>query len=358
MMQQPQPRQFTAPQLTKQQRQQSEDVLNAEPDDEDVHFGHKLFQTYAAAQSKFAAVEEDTNCISQCTVRCDMENAFEVIEILILFAFIAFVCVWWIAPNNKMFLLCLAACCSVFGLLVLNLRRAQSCVRLHELATTLNDFRFFLFVLGLMAVVIADLLQFDESYLWTAHSAVWLIAGMLWATVDFANYFSYFVSSAYHIFLLICSCLEFVRASYQIYDDDDDSQVLYRHKGNVYSLNHLRIDGLCLMIMVQICVAMTVIRDHKREWYAFGLNHVCRRRLLQIAPRQYHMMNERMIQSQMNNFSGDRYNYLFGSNEDSLLLIWLINLSTMAYLSFFLWDLRNAYKVDMIFAIYYKLTVN
>ena len=35
---------------------------------------------------------------------------------------------------------------------------------------------------------------------------------------------------------------------------------------------------------------------------------------------------------------------MYGSNEDSLLLIWIINLSCFAYLSFFLWDQHNPFK--------------
>ena len=35
---------------------------------------------------------------------------------------------------------------------------------------------------------------------------------------------------------------------------------------------------------------------------------------------------------------------MFGNNDDSLLLIWIINLSCIGYLTFFLWDLHNPFK--------------
>ena len=103
---------------------------------------------------------DGTNCFNVCRILCDMENAFEVIEILILLQFIAFIGVWWADRADTVLLLSLAGCSSIFGLLVLNMRRAQSSLRMHELWAACNDFRFVLFVIGLSVVIAADLVRY------------------------------------------------------------------------------------------------------------------------------------------------------------------------------------------------------
>ena len=50
-------------------------------------------------------------------------------------------------------------------------------------------------------MVIADQTRYwfgvdlETKYLWMLHSFVWIVAGMLWCTIDFATYMTYFVSS-------------------------------------------------------------------------------------------------------------------------------------------------------------------
>ena len=187
--------------------------------------------------------------------------------------------IWWADREQIELLLSLAGCSSIFGLLVLNMRRAQSSLRLHELGSTLNDFRFILFTLGLLVVIIADQLRYAQDeygYLWAAHSLVWFVSGMLWCTIDFAPYMSYFVSTAYHIFIFIATSIEFAKVCVQMNDPDDNPRNLYKHNNILYTLYDFKIDGLLLMLMVEISTIITLIRDRKREWYCFGLSHVYR----------------------------------------------------------------------------------
>ena len=193
-----------------------------------------------------------------------------------------------------------------------------------------------------------------------AHSIVWIVSGALWSTIDFATYMSYFTSTAYHIFILVATVMEFAKVCWQIVKESDDDREMYSHNDVEYTLFDFKIDGLLLMIMVEISTIISLVRDRKREWYCFGLGNVYRHRLLQISQRQERIVNGRMINSLRNgtighrasigsshiihNVSGNRFFYMYGRNEDSLLLIWIINLACIAYLSFFVWDLHNPWK--------------
>eukprot|EP01083_Nonionella_stella_P051770 137464_1 len=335
------------------------EIPNAEPSDE-VNPNNKLFSDSGGLDgSREHRSTTATNYSRFCSFKCDldMEDVFEVIETLILFVFIAFIAVWWEHRHDKTLLLfTLTICCGVFGLLALNMRRVQSSLRLHELGSTLNDFRFILLTLGLIALIIADQLRYasDDLRLWIAHSFVFAIAAMLWCTIDFATYMSYFVSTAYHVFVLTGTILEFARVCYQIQDDTDIPVTMFEHNGVLYTVYDFKMDGVILMLMAEISSIITLIRDRKREWYCFGATHVYRHRLLEISRRQRGMIHAhssvRMRNHDKpahvysyNDMSGYSYT-LQASNDDSLLLIWIINLSCIAYMTFFVWDLHSVYK--------------
>lgn len=125
----------------------------------DPRMMHKLQRNKEKSQSPNSS--DGTNCLQICRILCDMENAFEAIEILILLQFIAFIGVWWADRADTTVLLALAVCSTVFGLIVLNIRRAQSSLRWHELRAACNDFRVVLFVLGLSVVIAADIIRWE-----------------------------------------------------------------------------------------------------------------------------------------------------------------------------------------------------
>merc|ERR1712087_841885 len=116
--------------------------------------------------------------------------------------------------------------------------------------------------------------------MYMAHSAVWIVSGALWSTIDFANYMSHAISTAYHIFVFVATALEFAKVCAQIADPTDIPATLYSHSNINYSLYDFKMDGLCLMLWAEMCTICTLARDRKREWYCFGLAYVLRQRLL------------------------------------------------------------------------------
>ena len=93
------------------------------------------------------------------------------------------------------------------------------------------------------------------------------------------------MSSAYHIIILIATIMEFIRVCSQIYHNES-VMYIYKYNGIKYTLWNFKIDGLLLMILVEISSIITLIIDKNREYYCFGLSNVYRHRLLQISQHQ------------------------------------------------------------------------
>ena len=243
------------------------------------------------------------NRFTDCLFTWDMEHVFEIMEIVILLFFVVFIGVWWanelsrqklanvdalIVNGDMVLLLSLAGCTVLFGLCVLKIRRIQSSMTFKEVRRTFNDFRFVLFAIGLVMLITTNqircILTSDNKSraLWTAHSAVWLVAGMLWCTIDFAEYMSYFVCTAYHLFVFVATSMEFAKVISQIVDPNDNTEVIFRNDTLEYTLYDFKMDGLLLMLMVEIATICTLIRDRRREFYCFGLSHVYRNRMLNL----------------------------------------------------------------------------
>ncbi len=209
------------------------------------------------------------------------------------------------------------------------MRRTHASVRWHDMLISLNDFRVLIFIIGLVIQFVSDIAMYEkdmynEGYLWLSHAFVWLVGGLCFITVDFGTYISYVGRICYPFIVLSVIITEMIGCGTQ-YESDDGKKYLIERNDRKYTVYDLKIDGLLLMLSVTISLLILIVRDRKGSFYSFGLAR--RKRALQPGIlRMKRNASEAMV-------------------EDSLFLLWLINLGCLTYLSFFTWDKYSEYKV-------------
>ena len=337
-----------------------------------------------------------------CPVLCDMENAFEMIDIIILLLFIIFVFVWWLDKNDNTLILVLSTLNVIFTLLVLNMRRSQTQLRWIELHNTVNDFRIVMFWIGLLMMISSEAIFYSisnttnqaetkQDWLWISHSLIWISTSGSLTTIDFAQYMSSFIRVIYSFFIFIATILELsaiiehLQGNNYYYNHNstwysNTNKILINVNNRVYTVDDLKIDGLLLMIIVQISALYSLIIDSKIQYYCFGKSIISRSTHLNKKKSKHQKQtttnaepnstttnnknnsnNNNNIQS-ISKHKGKHKKRLTKNKQltinkinrqiieekkinDYLLMIWIVNIAMFCYLMFFAWNFKSPYKL-------------
>ncbi|ETO24966.1 hypothetical protein RFI_12168 [Reticulomyxa filosa] len=129
---------------------------------------------------------------------------------------------------------------------------------------------------------------------------------------------------AYPLVFLVVITIEMADNGAKYHTKKHD-RILFTVAERNFNLYDLKLDSMTLLAYVTISLLVFVALDRNKSFFYFGLQPVARHLHLNL--------------SELSEKNGSTFR-----SEDSLLLLWIINLSFVTYVSFFVWDGESSWK--------------